>query len=66
MLLTVADLTSAYLWAVNLNGANLSGADLSKANLTDANLKNIEQDGTICPDGTNSDDHGGTCIGFGM
>ncbi len=38
--------------------ANVSGTDFSAATLTGATWA-----GTICPDGTNSDDNGNTCLG---
>ncbi|MGH2632232.1 MAG: LuxR C-terminal-related transcriptional regulator [Tepidiformaceae bacterium] len=63
---------------VDFTGANLSGivanpGVFSTANFTDANLTNAEIDeaivvgaiwsNTTCPDGTNSDQHNGTCVG---
>ena len=50
------------LSGIDLSGADLSGAllvgvDLSDANLTDTNLEDSVWMGTICPDGTNSDDN---------
>jgi hypothetical protein len=66
--LTNSDLTGANLQNANLNGANLTNANLTGANLTGANLKNatltgVKWNNTICPDGTNSDADGGTCLG---
>jgi Pullulanase X25 domain/Pentapeptide repeats (8 copies)/Bacterial Ig-like domain (group 3) len=73
-----AHLNGANLKGAQLNGANLTGADLSGANLTGANLTMANLDGavttgatfkqatwgdTTCPDGTNSDDDGGSCVG---
>jgi uncharacterized protein YjbI with pentapeptide repeats len=55
--LTGANLSGAVLAGVNFNGANLTGADLTNADLTGVNWQN-----TICPDGTNSDAHGQTCM----
>ena len=62
-----ADLSGSFLRGANLSYANLSyadlyGADLNGAILTGANLTNILWGNTICPDGTNSDDHGYTCV----
>lgn len=51
------------LTGVNLTSADLSHATLSGATLTNANLTNVIWDATICPDNTNSDDNGNTCIG---
>ncbi len=58
----------------NLKGANLAGANLTGANLTGTTLKeatglktatltNILWNKTTCPDGTISNNNGGTCIG---
>jgi hypothetical protein len=60
--LTGANLTDANLSGANLNRANLTGANLTDANLSGANLTGVIWSGTICPDGTNSDNDGGTCI----
>jgi hypothetical protein len=64
----VADVLGADLRDAKLNGANLEGADLTQANLggaslTGAHLKNVKWFNTTCPDGTNSDNHGSTCLG---
>jgi streptogramin lyase len=61
-----AFLDGANLEGANLHGADLSGADLSRADLTGANLHDATLTGakwsnTTCPDGTNSDNDGGTC-----
>jgi virginiamycin B lyase len=69
-----ANLNGANLSGVNLAGANLNGANLNGANLTGASLKgvlsnsstnfnNVTWSNTVCPDGTNSNNDGGTCIG---
>ncbi|MBH24231.1 MAG: hypothetical protein CMH57_07235 [Myxococcales bacterium] len=71
-------LTSALLRYTNLSGADLSDADLTgasldRADLTNANLAGatgltssnvflVTWDNTTCPDGTNSDGNGGTCV----
>ena len=59
--LTGANLTGANLTGANLNGANLTGANLTGANLTGANLNGVTWSHTTCPDGTSSDDDGGSC-----
>ena len=61
-----ADLSGALLNGANLSGANLHGADLTGANLTGANLSGANLNRavwshTTCPDGTSSDDDGGSC-----
>jgi hypothetical protein len=76
--LSGADLSDAYLVGDNLTGANLSGATLtdaslggatlSDANLAGANLFGADLSGvfwanTTCPDGTNSNSNGFTCVG---
>ena len=73
-----AHLNGANLKGAQLIGANLAGADLTGANLTGANLtmaildravtsgatfKQAVWSDTTCPDGTNSDDDGGSCVG---
>jgi virginiamycin B lyase len=58
------DLTGANLSGANLNGANLTGASLKGALITSTtNFNNVTWSNTICPDGTNSNNDGGTCIG---
>src|SRR2546426_3925966 len=61
------NLAGAYLPGANLSGSNLKGANLTNANLAGANLKgaNVKDviwSNTICPDGTNSDANGATCV----
>jgi uncharacterized protein YjbI with pentapeptide repeats len=76
--ITGSDLTNANFSGMDLSGmviqtdvvtntdfsnANLSGSWLSMTNLTDANLSGVTWSNTQCPDTTNSDDNGGTCVG---
>jgi hypothetical protein len=76
-----ADLGPVAFGGANLTGANLSAANvgavaLPGTNLTDADLRgathaagttwaDAKYDNTICPDGTNSDNDGGTCFDNG-
>ena len=53
----------ANLTGANLKGANLTGANLTRATLTGANLSGVTWSNTTCPDGTNSNNNGGTCLG---
>ncbi len=53
-----ADLTNT-----NLTNANLTEANLADVNLTSANLTGVTWLNTTCPDSTNSNDNGNTCIG---
>jgi uncharacterized protein YjbI with pentapeptide repeats len=47
-----------------LTHANLTGANLTGANLKGAiGLNTVIWSGTTCPDGTDSDNDGSTCIG---
>jgi hypothetical protein len=59
--LSHADLTRADLSNANLEGTTLTGANLTAAVLTGAHLSGAQWGGTTCPDGTNSDDAGGSC-----
>ncbi|MDO8753651.1 MAG: pentapeptide repeat-containing protein, partial [Anaerolineales bacterium] len=64
--LSEADLSAADLFGTNLAGANLQGSllyrtNLFGANLNGANLTAVTWNDTTCPDGSNSDNNGGTC-----
>jgi len=72
--LSGADLSDAYLAhatfiGADLRGARLDRAELSAADLTGADLHRatglttVIWSNTTCPDGTNSDGNGGTCLG---
>jgi DNA-binding beta-propeller fold protein YncE len=61
--LTQANLASAILINANLTGANLSGTNLAGAKMTGAILTGVTWSQTTCPDGTTSNDDGGTCVG---
>jgi Pentapeptide repeats (8 copies) len=63
-----ADLSWANLQRANIDGTDLFGTNLSNANLKGANLRNanlteVIWGNTICPDDTNSDADGGSCMG---
>jgi uncharacterized protein YjbI with pentapeptide repeats len=70
--LTDADLNSADMEVVNFRDSVLTGADLADGNFTDANLVGANLNGadlanatwvnTTCPDDTNSDNDGHTCV----
>ena len=70
-----ANLTNAYLTSANLTRANLNGTSLTSANLTSANLTGaylagadltgVVWNNTTCPNGLNSNNTGGTCVGQG-
>lgn len=48
----------------NLTNVNFTGAILLSAiNMVTANLTGVTWSNTTCPDGTNSDNNGGTCVG---
>ena len=63
------DLRSASFVGTDLRYARLDGVDLSDADLTGANWRNATgksaaiYSNTTCPDGTNSDANGDTCVG---
>jgi len=61
-----ADLSGANLKGATFQGSNLDGADLSNANLKGASLQGANTShviwaNTTCPDGSNSNGHGGAC-----
>jgi hypothetical protein len=69
-----ADLSASNLKGANFKGANLTGAHLSGADLSDAILSGVRGlqpellasavwGNTTCPDGTTSNQNGGTCLG---
>lgn len=66
-----ADLSGATVHCADFSGARLNGANMTGADLTGTyigrekpeNLTNVTWSNTTCPDGTNSDDNGGTCLG---
>lgn len=64
-----ADLAHARFVDADLRGVQLDRTDLTMADLTGADLQRatgldtVTWSATICPDGTNSDDDGGTCLG---
>ena len=60
--LTNANLAAANLTDTNLKEANLTNANLAGANVNGANVKDVIWSNTICPDGTNRDANGGTCV----
>jgi uncharacterized protein YjbI with pentapeptide repeats len=69
--LTNADLTNADLDNTDLDGANLDGANATNANFdaattTGATIVGVTWVNTTCPDGTNSDTDGFTCVGYGF
>lgn len=46
----------------DLAGVNFTNTELNGANLTGANLTAVSWVNTTCPDQTNSDNDGGTCV----
>ncbi len=68
-----SDLTNSELTDANLEGANMERVTLDNTNLTGATLRSaffrltdistVQWNDTVCPDGTNSNDHGNTCAG---
>jgi hypothetical protein len=64
-----ANLSNSNLKGATFSGVNLSGANLSSSNLTGATglktatLTGVTWSKTACPDGTNSSQDGGTCVG---
>jgi hypothetical protein len=64
--LVFTTLSGANLTSADLTGAHLAGADLTRANLAGATLAGVIWSNTTCPDGTNSDGHADTCVGYGI
>jgi uncharacterized protein YjbI with pentapeptide repeats len=67
--LSYADLTNAMMYDLDLRSSNLTGADLTGADLAylntsygPADLTGVTWNNTTCPDGTNSDNNGNTCV----
>jgi hypothetical protein len=61
--LTQANLAGAVLTNADLVGSNLSGANLAGASMVGADVNGVHWSNTTCPDGTSSNDDGGTCAG---
>ena len=61
--LTNATLQDAKLQGSNLSGSNLTNTNLRHAQLAGANVHGVTWSNTTCPDGTNSSQDGGTCVG---
>jgi uncharacterized protein YjbI with pentapeptide repeats len=53
---------AANLTNADLSGANLTNADLDGADVTGASFTNVTWSNTTCPDGTNSNNDGDTCV----
>jgi uncharacterized protein YjbI with pentapeptide repeats len=60
------DLSYSHFAGADLTGQDLTGANLTGADFTGATLSGVTWSNTTCPDGSNSDTDGGTCIGFGI
>jgi hypothetical protein len=62
--LTNANLTNVNFSSATLQNANLTDADLTGAtNLSSADVTDVIWSNTTCPDGTNSNNNGNTCVG---
>ena len=64
--LSGADLIGASAQYATFTNADLTGANLTGAYFTGADLTGVTWSNTTCPDGSNSDSNGNTCIGFGI
>jgi hypothetical protein len=60
--LSGADLSGAYLYGATVTDTNFVNANLIGADFTGAVLSGCIWGSTICPDGTNTDDNGGSCM----
>ena len=63
---TFAFLNNADLTNADLNGANLTNADLAGAVVTGATVTGATWSNTVCPDSTNGNTDGNTCVGHGF
>jgi len=61
--LSKADAEVAWFNNANLTNANMTDANLGNAYLSGATLTNVTWANTTCPDGTNSNNDGNTCVG---
>jgi hypothetical protein len=57
------DLSGANLRAANFGGLMIRSSDFKGTDLEGAHLQGSTWEGTICPDGSNSDEDGHTCLG---
>jgi uncharacterized protein YjbI with pentapeptide repeats len=70
--LTGVNFTSAHYTQSFFTNANLTGADFTNANTADmydaqtTTTTGVTWSNTSCPDGTNSDNDGNTCVGHGF
>ncbi len=64
--LTGANLENMYTQGMNLSGANLTNADFQYAWGGGDNVQGAIWNDTTCPDGTNSNNDGDTCVGHGL
>jgi uncharacterized protein YjbI with pentapeptide repeats len=62
-ILTGATLEGSHLADGFLPNANLTNANLRHADLRHADIDGVTWSNTICPDGSNSNSHGSTCVG---
>jgi uncharacterized protein YjbI with pentapeptide repeats len=58
----VANLSDAALAGADLSGFDLTDVNLTGADLSGANLTGVTWSNTTCPDGSNSNGDGGTCV----
>jgi Pentapeptide repeats (8 copies) len=73
---TNVNFSGAFMYQANFGGANLNGANFTNTSLQSSYFGGASTTGAIttgtnwndvqCPDGSNSNDHGGTCVGFGF
>jgi phospholipase C len=61
--LTGVNLSGAILQGTNMQGDDLTNSNLTGAKLQGANVNKVIWSNTTCPDGTNSNTHGSTCVG---
>ncbi len=60
---TNSPMQSADLSSSTIQGANFTNANLEGARIDGLDFTNVIWDNTVCPDGSNSDTNGNTCVG---
>jgi len=60
---TGTDMSATDVSDAEMSGQAFSGTNFSSANFTGANISSVTWSNVTCPDNTNSNDNGNTCVG---